>query len=92
MHDAAFVQLNGIVFEAGYLRVPDDFTVADTDMLNRFLRDCFRQPGQGGTHSQQRNMRHLFTYLQREIGHPHPYTDNLHRYAEQSKRRPATLK
>ena len=29
MYDAAFVQLNGIVFEAGYMRIPDDFTVAD---------------------------------------------------------------
>ena len=29
MHSAAFVQLNGVVFEAGYMRVPDDFTVAD---------------------------------------------------------------
>lgn len=68
-----------------------DFTVANTAMLNRFLRDYFRQRGQGGTHSQQRNMRHLFSYLAREVGHPHPYTDALHRYSEQKQRRPATL-
>ena len=36
-------------------------------------------------------MRHLFSYLARETGHPHPYTDVLHRYSEQKRRRPATL-
>ena len=71
--------------------IDGDFTVADTAMLNRFLRDYFRQHGQGGTHSQQRNMRHLFSYLARETGHPHPYPDALHRYSEQKQRRPATL-
>ena len=71
--------------------IDGDFTVADTAMLNRFLRDYFRQHGQSGTHSQQRNMRHLFSYLARETGHPHPYTDALHRYSEQKQRRPATL-
>ena len=29
MQDADFVQLNGIVFEAGYLRVPDESTAAE---------------------------------------------------------------
>ena len=29
MLDADFVQLNGIVFEAGYLRAPDESTVAE---------------------------------------------------------------
>lgn len=29
MRDADFVQVNGITFETGYLRVPDDRTVAD---------------------------------------------------------------
>jgi hypothetical protein len=29
MRGAEFVQLNGIVFETGYLRVPDESTVAD---------------------------------------------------------------
>ena len=71
--------------------IDGDFTVADTAMLNRFLRDYFRQHGQGGTHSQQRNMRHLFSYLSRELGHPHPYTDALHRYSEQKQRRPASF-
>lgn len=29
MRGADFVQVNGIIFETGYLRVPDDSTVAD---------------------------------------------------------------
>jgi hypothetical protein len=29
MQDADFVQLNGIVFETGYLRAPDESTVAE---------------------------------------------------------------
>lgn len=29
MRDADFVQVNGITFETGYLRVPDERTVAD---------------------------------------------------------------
>ena len=36
-------------------------------------------------------MRHLFSYLAREAGHPHPHTEALHRYSEQKQRRPATL-
>jgi hypothetical protein len=41
MHDAAFVQLNGIVFEARYIRVPDDdvmeLKLGDTELA--FTRD-----------------------------------------------------
>lgn len=66
------------------------FSVVDTVMLNRFFRDYFRQHGQGGTNAQQRNLRHLFNFLQREEGLVHPYTDDLHRYTE-VKHRPATL-
>ena len=29
MQDAHFVQLNGVVFETGYLRAPDESTVAE---------------------------------------------------------------
>ena len=35
--------------------IEGDFTVCDTAMLNRFFRDYFREHGQGGTPSQQRN-------------------------------------
>lgn len=70
--------------------IDGDFSVVDTVMLNRFFRDYFRRRGQGGTNAQQRNLRHLFNYLQREEGYSHPYTDDLHRYTE-VKHRPATL-
>jgi hypothetical protein len=33
MHDADFVVIDGIVFEASYMRVPDEFTVADDVVL-----------------------------------------------------------
>ena len=33
MRDADFVQINGIVFETEYLRVPDESTVADDVVL-----------------------------------------------------------
>lgn len=71
--------------------IDGDFTVCDTIMLNRFFRDYDAKRGQGGTHSQQRSLRHLFTYLRREFGHPHSYNEDLHRYQEQRGRRPRTL-
>ena len=33
MHDADFVLIDGVVFETGYLRVPDEATVADDVVL-----------------------------------------------------------
>jgi hypothetical protein len=45
---------------------------------------------QGGTNTKQRNLRHLFTWLASEYGHPHPYSDALVRYAP-VKVRPSTL-
>lgn len=33
MHDADFVLIDGVVFETEYLRVPDEFTVADDVVL-----------------------------------------------------------
>lgn len=33
MHDADYVMIDGVVFEADYLRVPDEFTVADDVVL-----------------------------------------------------------
>ena len=46
--------------------------------------------GQGGTNTRQRNLRHLFTWLEETRGHPHPWTTALHRYAPAQKR-PSTL-
>jgi integrase/recombinase XerD len=44
----------------------------------------------GGTNTKQRNLRHLFTWLEAEYDHPHPYTDELSRYAPAAGR-PSTL-
>ena len=67
-----------------------DFTTVDTAMLNRYFREYHQAHGQGGTHTQQRNLIQLFTYLHREYGHPTPYTAGLNRYAE-VRGRPKTL-
>jgi integrase/recombinase XerD len=40
-----------------------DFTACDTGTLNRFFRDYRAAHGQGGTNTKQRNLRHLFTWL-----------------------------
>jgi site-specific recombinase XerD len=70
--------------------VEGDFTACDTGVLNRFFRDYHAEHGQGGTNTKQRNLRHLFTWLEGEYDHPHPYTDELNRYAP-VKTRPSTL-
>jgi hypothetical protein len=61
--------------------IDGDFTTCDTAMLNRFFGDYIAAHGQGGTNTRQRNLRHLFTWLEDAYGHPHPYTDRLHRYS-----------
>jgi len=58
-----------------------DFTECDTPILNRFFRDYYDAHTRGGTNTKQRNLRHLFTWLEADYGHPHPYTDDLSRYA-----------
>jgi cell wall-associated NlpC family hydrolase len=67
-----------------------DFTNIDTALLNRYFREYYQTRGQGGTHTQQRNLIQLFNYLQREYGHPSPYAAGLNRYAE-VRGRPKTL-
>ena len=67
-----------------------DFTTVDTALLNRYFREYYQTRGQGGTHTQQRNLIQLFNYLQREYGHPSPYAAGLNRYAE-VRGRPKTL-
>jgi len=57
--------------------ISGDFTVVDTAMLNRYFREYFLDHGQGGTHTQQRNLIQLFSYLERERGAPSPYKDGL---------------
>jgi site-specific recombinase XerD len=62
--------------------IDGDFTTVDAALLNRYFREYFQAHGQGGTHTQQRNLIQLFNFLRREYGHPSPYTDDLNRYAE----------
>jgi site-specific recombinase XerD len=70
--------------------IEEDFTACDTATLNRFFADYLAAHGQTGTNTKQRNLRHLFTWLEGAYGHPHPYTDQLNRYAP-LKVRPSTL-
>ena len=54
---------------------------ATRGLLNRFFRDYNAGHTRGGTTTKQRNLRHLFTWLEAGYDHPHPYTDDLNRYA-----------
>jgi site-specific recombinase XerD len=71
-------------------RISGDFTVVDTSTLNRYFREYYLEHGQGGTHTQQRNLIQLFNYLERERGFATPYAEGLNRYAA-VKGRPKTL-
>ena len=71
-------------------QIDGDFTACDTGVLNRFFREYNAAHTRGGTNTKQRNLRHLFTWLEAEYDHPHPYTDELSRYAA-SAGRPSTL-
>lgn len=70
--------------------IEEDFTACDTATLNRFFADYLSAHGQTGTNAKQRHLRHLFTWLEAAYGRPHPYTDQLNRYAP-LKTRPSTL-
>lgn len=70
--------------------VDGDFTACDAAVLNRFFADYQAGHGQGGTNTRQRNLRHLFTWLEETCGHAHPWTAELQRYAP-VKNRPSTL-
>jgi len=70
--------------------IDGDFTVVDTALLNRYFREYYLEHGQGGTHTQQRNLIQLFNFLERERGFATPYADGLNRYAT-VKGRPKTL-
>ncbi len=59
-------------------------------MLNRYFPRVLPGPRPRRHPHQQRNLIQLFNYLQREYGHPTPYTAGLNRYAE-VRGRPKTL-
>jgi site-specific recombinase XerD len=71
-------------------KVNADFTACDTDMLNRFFADYLQSHTQGGTNTHQRNLTHLFQWLEAVYGVPGPYTAALQKYGP-SKARPSTL-
>jgi integrase/recombinase XerD len=71
-------------------KMDGDFTACGTALLNRFFRDYSDAHTRGGTNTKQRNLRHLFTWLEAEYDHPHPYTDERSRYAPAADR-PSTL-
>lgn len=54
------------------------------------FREYYLEHGQGGTHTQQRNLIQLFNFLERERRSATPYKDGLNRYAA-VKGRPKTL-
>ena len=61
--------------------IDGDFTVVDTATLNRYFREYYLEQDQGGTHTQQRNLIHLFNFPERERGVATSYADGLDRYA-----------
>ena len=60
--------------------VDGDFTACDTNMLNRFFNGYRRDHTQGGTNTRQRNLHHLFKWLDKVYDHPDPWTADLVRY------------
>jgi site-specific recombinase XerD len=71
-------------------QVGDDFTACDPAMLNRFFAWYRKTHTQGGTNTRQRNLHHLFKWLDKVYGHPDPWTDDLVRYGP-GEVSPATL-
>jgi site-specific recombinase XerD len=70
--------------------IDEDFAACDTTMLNRFFASYLKAHSQGGTNTLQRNLAHIFVWLDETYDHPNPYTARLNRYAP-VKKRPATL-
>lgn len=71
-------------------KLDEDFTACDTVVLNKFFAGYLKTHTQGGTNTLQRNLAHLFGFLDEVHDHPNPYTARLNRYAPE-KKRPATL-
>jgi hypothetical protein len=61
-------------------KVDGDFTACDPVMLNKFFADYLKTYTQGGTNTLQRNLAHLFAWLDQVYDHPTPYTSKLNRY------------
>ncbi|HTU77047.1 MAG TPA: hypothetical protein VMG38_26355 [Trebonia sp.] len=71
-------------------KLETDFTACDTETLNRFFAAYLKTHTQGGTNTHQRNLSHLFTWLETVYDVPSPYTAKLQKYAP-PKAQPSTL-
>jgi hypothetical protein len=71
-------------------KIDADFMAVDTSMLNRFFAAYLKSHTQGGTNTHQRNLAHLFQWLEAVYAVPSPYTAALQKYGP-SKARPSTL-
>lgn len=60
--------------------IDGDFTACDTALLNQFFAAYRATHTQGGTNTRQRNLHHLFKWLEKTRGHPDPWTGDLVRY------------
>jgi hypothetical protein len=56
-------------------KIDGDFAACDTALLNRFFARYLAIHTQGGTNTLQRNLAHLFGWLEQVYGHPSPYAD-----------------
>jgi len=54
-------------------KIDGDFTACDSALLNSFFRDYNAAHTRGGTNTKQRNLRHLFTWLEAEYEHQRLY-------------------
>ena len=71
--------------------IEEDFTACDVAMLNWFFAGYLASHTQGGTNTLQRNLAHIYGWLEKTYGHPDPYASrDLNRYAP-VKNRPTTL-
>jgi integrase/recombinase XerD len=53
-------------------KIDEDFTACDTAMLNRFFAGYLKTHTQGGTNTLQRNLAHLFAWLDEVLRSPEP--------------------
>ena len=72
--------------------VEGDFTVVDTDTLNRYFRWYLEtHDGPAATNTRQRNLHPLFLWLSEDYDHPDPYSGNFRWYSASGQSKPRTL-
>jgi site-specific recombinase XerD len=70
--------------------IDGDFTACDVTVLNAFFLAYRNAHSQGGTNTRQRNLHHLFKWLDIRYRHPDPWAGDLVRYGP-ARSRPSTL-